>query len=252
MAEEATTFLAMDGKPIQINGWFFNRDYWKKPLTLTLETDGHGTLTADTVSGYAGDTVELSTAYNTYYRFSGYDVTGGTISNNTFTFGDEDATVYAAFKPNAFTATGSFNFGTLSFNWNGQSTSPRTASKVGNAIVNGFTGGRPSDWPANGAAWNVSNASAYSVKSTTTWSYQTVAKGRFNCTGTIRIGNTSKVTITGYVNSNTTTKTAACNMSPNSTQGLLNAYGAISANTQWNEYRIWLSTNSWSATGYAP
>ena len=41
-------------------------------------------------------------------------------------------------------------------------------------------------------------------------------------------------------------------MSPTSTQGLLNAYGKISGVTMNNEYRIWLSTNSWSATGYAP
>lgn len=81
----------------------------KHPLFLTLETDGHGTLSADILSGFAGDTVTLSPTYNTYYRFSGYDCTGGTIEGNTFTFGEEDATAKANFKTNNFTARGVFN-----------------------------------------------------------------------------------------------------------------------------------------------
>ena len=35
--------------------------------TLTLQTDGHGTLTADKITGHIGDTVTLTPTYNTYY-----------------------------------------------------------------------------------------------------------------------------------------------------------------------------------------
>lgn len=88
---------------------------WIWPLAkqikfLTLQTDGHGTLTADTLSGYEGDTIELEPTYNTYYRFNNYSVTGGTVNGNTFTFGTaENATAKANFKVNSFTAAGKFN-----------------------------------------------------------------------------------------------------------------------------------------------
>ena len=74
--------------------------------TLTLETDGHGTLSAETLTGHAGDTVILSPTYNTYFRFSSYDCTGGTIEGNTFTFGNQNATAKVNFQLNSFTAKG--------------------------------------------------------------------------------------------------------------------------------------------------
>ena len=74
--------------------------------TLTLQNDGHGTLTANKVTGYAGDTVTLSPSYNTYYRFNNYSVTGGSVNGNTFTFGNGNATAKANFKVNNVTITG--------------------------------------------------------------------------------------------------------------------------------------------------
>ena len=65
--------------------------------TLTLQTDGHGTLTANKITGHVGDTVTLTPTYNTYYRFNNYQNTGGSISNNIFTFGAENATAKANF-----------------------------------------------------------------------------------------------------------------------------------------------------------
>lgn len=78
------------------------------PYILTLQTDGHGTLTADKITGYAGDTVTLTPTNNTYYRFNNYTNTGGTISNNIFTFGNGNATAKANFKTNDFTAKGNW------------------------------------------------------------------------------------------------------------------------------------------------
>lgn len=74
---------------------------WGVPpyYTLTLQTDGHGTLTADTLTGYPGDNSILSYTANNDYAFSGYSIVGGgSIQNNTYTFGNEDGTVKAWFS----------------------------------------------------------------------------------------------------------------------------------------------------------
>lgn len=76
--------------------------------TLTLQNDGHGTLTANKVTGNPGDTVTLNPAHNSYYRFNNYSVTGGTINGNTFTFGNGNATAKANFKVNNVTITGTW------------------------------------------------------------------------------------------------------------------------------------------------
>lgn len=78
------------------------------PYILTLQTDGHGTLTADKITGYAGDTVTLTPTNNTYYRFNNYQCTGGSIVGNTFTFSAQNATAKANFKTNDFTAKGNW------------------------------------------------------------------------------------------------------------------------------------------------
>lgn len=102
---------------VKTTGFLNGNQIWgseSKPIyTLTLQTDGHGTLNANTLTGYAGDKVNLTTAYNTYYRFSGYGVTGGSVAGNVFTFGSTDATVKANFKSNTFTASGTFDLGTV-------------------------------------------------------------------------------------------------------------------------------------------
>lgn len=114
--------------------------------TLTLQTDGHGTLTANKITGHVGDTVTLTPTYNTYYRFNNYQNTGGSISNNTFTFGAQNATAKANFKTNNFTAIG-------------------TAYKSNYFTLTGFTGNKPASWPSVNGIWsgydNVSGYNAY-------------------------------------------------------------------------------------------
>jgi len=83
----------------------------KIKYTLTLQTDGHGTLAASKTTGYAGDTVTLTPTNNTYYRFNNYQCTGGSIVGNTFTFGAQNATAKANFNTNTVTASGTWNFG---------------------------------------------------------------------------------------------------------------------------------------------
>lgn len=106
MAE--TYKLQYDGMTLTYPGWNGCVGYEAAPAfkTLTLYHSEGGTLTANELTGYPGDTINLSTAYNTYWRFSGYQWTGdGTLANNAYTFGTEDATICACYKPNAFTGT---------------------------------------------------------------------------------------------------------------------------------------------------
>jgi hypothetical protein len=258
--EEVTTFLAMSGKPIQINGWFFNRDYWKKPLTLTLCAAEGGTLTADAVTGFPGDTVELSTAYNTYYRFSGYDVTGGTVDGNTFTFGDEDATVYAAFKPNAFTATGTYNWTNLTV-YSTTNTAARIKRQQVNGILKSFTGSKPANWPDINAAWNVSDASAYKFNANVTvrTRYVNSTAGSKYPFRACKLFNASKqsqfVSSTAKIPNNTNSD-MTCNCSNVATQGPISLSACLSAtwgaNTNSVYVQMSLPTNAWTATGYAP
>lgn len=247
---ETTTFLSMNGKPIQINGWFFNRDYWKKPLTLTLETDGHGTLTANTVTGYAGDTVELTTAYNTYYRFSGYDVTGGTIDGNTFTFSDTDATAYAAFKVNAFTATGTFGLANTVTASGGRTGSTNTVTA--NGVLKAFTGDKPSNWPATNATWNVSNASAYNA--TARFSYTVTGGVSSTCTATMYMNGVqqSNNTFTAAARTKITAGTTASNKTQQGTMKASFTLHGYNHGAYYTHTTATLYTQGFTATGYAP
>ena len=64
---------------------------------VTLQTDGHGTISANTTSGYSGDTVTLTATPNTNYVFSGYTITGATLTGNSFEFKTSDVTTKAWF-----------------------------------------------------------------------------------------------------------------------------------------------------------
>lgn len=243
--------LQYNGMTLAYPGWNGYMSYESAPTfkTLTLCASNGGTLTADTITGYPGDTIELAPTYDTYWRLSGYDVYGdGSISDNTYTFGNDDEQIVSAyFEKNAFTATGTFNFGALSFYWHGGA--GRVQSKTGNALLKAFTGRKPSNWPDINGAWNVTNASSYSVKTNTTWQIP-INGGSVACTGAIRIAGSNKVSFTNYYSRNGT-KTEACNLSWNSTQGQLAAYGNMSANG-YGTYSMSLSINAWTATGYAP
>lgn len=68
------------------------------PLYLTLQTDGHGIISADALSGYSGDTITLSNTAHDGYGFSGYSVTGASLNGSTVTLNNQDATAKAWFS----------------------------------------------------------------------------------------------------------------------------------------------------------
>jgi len=72
---------------------------------VTYQNDGHGTLTGDTNIGIPEQPINLTANYNTYYRLSGYDVTGGYVQDGKL-YATAACTAKAVYKVNAFTATG--------------------------------------------------------------------------------------------------------------------------------------------------
>ena len=66
--------------------------------SVTVQNDGHGTVTASPTTGYSGTTVTLSTTPASNYDFSGYTITGATLTGSQFKFGTGDVTAKAWFK----------------------------------------------------------------------------------------------------------------------------------------------------------
>lgn len=215
-----------------------------KPITLTLCASNGGTLTADTITGFPGDTIELAPTYDTYWRLSGYEVYGdGSVSDNTYTFGNDDEQIVSAcFKPNAFTATGNFNFSTH--------TAQGNFSNTYSGYLRAKTGDIPATWGNVNSVFNPSNASSYLMTISaqpTLWttSFKADFEGRARCkTTNIK---TVKQTVP-------TSQTAKMNLNCTTTlQGDINIYLYCSAGTTaFRKGWTALSPNAWTATGYAP
>jgi len=272
-----------DGKFIKFGGQWIGKI--KQMYTLTLQNDGNGTLTATKLTGYAGDTVTLTPTYNTYYRFSGYENTGGEIVGNTFTFGEDNATAKAYFSGNLFSASGDIPVESTYYN-------PTTTYHT---IMNGYTYARllassdnvPSTWTAirrksiqpntskkqgsdntefdDLVVWNPLNCSSYNMNV----NYALYYDAGYNRT----IGKTQSWNIALYVNDNlynnreytaASTSEYAGGQSQysldNSNKGIVklsatcNTYGVVnplsSKYYDRPEYRI--DKCCWSASGYAP
>ena len=261
--------LQYDGMTLTYPGWggyvSFENQAFK---TLTLLNSEGGTLTANTLTGYPGDTINLSTAYNTYWRFSGYQLTGdGTLANNTYTFGEEDATICACYKVNAFTATGTFEKGS-----NVECAAAGSNSNAVNiaekyAIRNASTGEIPASWYSNSNRWHPSNASAYKITLNTKMYFTTTAsqgsdKNRNGCTVVSLVGSTQnqKQTYAGkpgvtysYNKSFTSDVQNYYGVSARMTAtGWKGGYGGAQPRTSRITYIATGTNGSWTATGYAP
>ena len=74
---------------------------------LTLQTDGHGSIAANRMSGFIGDSVTLSNTPNAGFIFNNYDITGTTLTGSNFNFVGNDVTAKANFTMTSFVPTGS-------------------------------------------------------------------------------------------------------------------------------------------------
>lgn len=82
------------------------------PFNVTLQTDGHGNITANKTTGYAGDVITLSNTASAGYEFSSYTVTGAIINGNNLTFAAQNCTAKANYVQNVsnyYTASGTFD-----------------------------------------------------------------------------------------------------------------------------------------------
>ena len=67
-------------------------NYSAHVYNVALQNDGHGTITANKTTGNLGDTITLSNTPATHYHFSGYSVTGATLTSNQFNIETNDVT----------------------------------------------------------------------------------------------------------------------------------------------------------------
>lgn len=234
-----------------------------QPKSLTLYASEGGTLTANEITGLPGDTIILSTAYNTYWRFSGYELTGdGELVGDTYTFGSEDATICACYKKNAFTAYGDFNMitaGTYIIENGATSNAISYAHYVSgdnvpssyyNLTLSSNNGGTKN---VKESGWNPSEEiSGYWLSADTiaeSWSERLATRITASLqTNEIDFGNVITTSIGGgqtYVE-NLHSET----FTPGITRRYLNVYNATTRHYFQNLRNI--TQNSWTATGYAP
>ena len=265
--------LQYNGMTLAYPGWNGYVAYNDIPSyrTLTLQTDGHGTLTASVLTGLPGDTVTLTPTYNTYYRFNNYSVTGGTIAGNTFTFGNEDATAQANFKVNYFTATGNFEKGSNVVANGSNAANPgvnQTRWTYSNvpakyALHQSHTGDISTAWYSTSNRWKPNDASAYSITLNTKCTFTaggTNGQSR-GATAVSLLGSTQTQSQT-FASNNAATwnyNKSVTTTSQNILYGLSGRVGAtkfmnsMMATTVCTATYVANNTNgTWTATGIAP
>lgn len=141
------------GENVTAEGLYTDAGY---PITYIVETGG--TFTGDTdifVPGSEG--IQLTTSYDTYWRFSGYEVTGGTIENDVLV-PTGPCTAKAVYKVNYFTASGGWEKGS---NVAAYRTTLNVPQKYATASYK--TSNVPASWYATSNRWNPNGASAYQI-----------------------------------------------------------------------------------------
>lgn len=231
--------------------------YTQKVYTLTLQTDGHGKLVASKTTGHKGDTVTLTPTHNTYYRFNNYSQTGGSISNNTFTFGSQNATAKANFTANKFTASGRW---LLPYTSTGGSNSQFPITEV--SLCQYKTSNTPASFlvaatatskggsRSTNSAWRGGACSGYKLSfAAVSHSYKYGSSTTGSCTGASYAGSTkiNGVTAGGTYHWTGTVTIPAGNTT---TTGLFKiTFTGAAASNYFSDVN---TGTTWTATGYAP
>lgn len=237
--------IQYNGMTLAYPGWngYVGYDNVPKFKTLTLYASEGGTVTASVLTGMPGDTAQITTAYDTYYRFSGYDTAGGgSLNGDVYTFGDSDADISAVYKLNYFTATGNFNFSTH--------TATGNFSNTYSGYLRAATGDMPASWGSVNNVFNPNNASSYLMTISSQPTFWTTSY-HADFTGKSRCKTTDIKTAHLYLG---TSQTGKVNLNGTTTlQGDINIYLNCTAGTK--AYRKgWtaMNPNGWTATGIAP
>ena len=95
---------SVTGTTLTGNNFKFNGDvtaqanYSAIKYNVTLQNDGHGSIAASKTTGNIGDTITLSNTPNSHYGFSGYSITGSTLTGNAFKIGTSNVTAKGWFS----------------------------------------------------------------------------------------------------------------------------------------------------------
>lgn len=237
--------------------------YTDEGFPIVYENDGHGTLTGDTDIGIPGQPITLTTAYNTYYRFSGYDVTGGYIEDGKL-YATAQCTARAVYKPNAFTASGGYDKGSDLSISNGGSVSYKQTNYL-YATASFKTSNVPAAWYSTSNRWKVtSEVSGYKITMNPRMTFYGRTQMNSNqlagyATGLALIGNTQTQS-QSYSTNSTTQQTWNYNktFTSNTTgvnygcSGRIGAKGTAGNWYGYANYKASLTTGTWTATGVLP
>ena len=240
------------GENVTAEGLYTDVGY---PITYIVETGG--TLTGDTDIFIPGGTgVTLTTSYDTYYRFSGYEVTGGTIENNVL-IPTGPCTAKAVYKVNEFTASGAWEKGSnVEAKWNYNRTLNVPAKY---ATASYKTNNVPASWYATSNRWNPNGASAYQI---TLHPIMKFSGG--NGTTDTTVANFTATTLIGSTQTQTFSKSMAWGATTTAqynktfTSDVQNVTYAISGKVNFPRdygtamYVATGTTGTWTATGIAP
>lgn len=246
---------------------FLNNDVNLEPIFLDTEgypitylADEHVSLTGDPIYIPGSEGITLDSGYDTYYRISGYDITGGSIVDGKLV-PTGPCTIKAVEKINYFTARGNFNlYGA------GQYILEKNASRAARSYAH-YTGGEnvPTAYynvslTSNDGGSNSVKASGWNPASNISGYYfsgQTIAKTfvervstNVQCSlqvGSTNFGNKYNRTYGG--------ETATINNTGTTTTiGKVSRYLTIGSTTSRHYMNdiMGISTNTWTATGIAP
>jgi hypothetical protein len=260
----------VDGATLTGNSFMFeNSDvtvegtWTDQGFPITYESDEHVSITGDNIYIPGSTGITLQTGYDTYYRISGYEVTGGTVENGVL-IPTGPCTAKAVAKVNAFTATGGWEKGSnVSCTSNKPANYANVPSKY--AIHNAHTGEVPASWYATSNRWKPTDASAYQIQIKTSMAFSGRGVHGYNSSWPNN-GVTAKLVV-GSTQLNQTTKASFNNTWTYSTTNTSNiqnnvylsaklyAEGISTYTKNYNvtaAYTANLNNSTWSATGYAP
>lgn len=94
----ALTGATATGNNIVLNNDVTAQGIYETAKNVTLQTDGGGTINSTKMSGFIGDQATLSNTPDATHVFSGYTITGATLTGSNFNFIGNDVTAKAWFK----------------------------------------------------------------------------------------------------------------------------------------------------------
>lgn len=241
---------------------------YKDPIVyypITYLSDVHVSLTGDPIYfPESGGGITLNSGYDTYYRISGYDITGGSIVDGKLV-PTGPCTIKAVEKVNYFTASGGFEKGT-----NVSANTYNNGRQVKNietkyAIVNYTTDNVPTSWYETSNRWKPNDISSYKLSAETKMKFSAGNGSTVSvycaATGCVVVGSTraGQQVFDLTVSTNQRNRTAEYDQPFTTTSQNVN-YGvsaSVQAGNGYNQYATAAyiatgNTGTWTATGIAP